>query len=241
VTGQHRLKEVGYQETTHAGSSPALSLRVVDGNGQDPICDVLDRRLPIPRGGRRSKDGWPLDARVRHCQTHNRTRLHRRSGAFSGRGESEVDRLRNTSAIHQVRKLDLDVDAVGVRAGNGHRDTRVVFRREFGKGGNGGNRFFCGHENLEVVGFHGNRCDTSEVRILVIEEKRSVRGTQGVVIERIQKVSNNRVGLVGTRDAAVRRAVAGVGGGGAQVGVHEPNGVVEGEGLSLDAGPRNTP
>lgn len=90
-------------------------------------------------------------------------------------------------------------------------------RRKFGEGRDGGGPIGGGDENLEVIGLEGDRLDTSEERGLVIGEEGSIGGSQGVVLERVQEIADNGVGLEGTPNARVSGAVAAVAGGGVLV------------------------
>ena len=60
--------------------------------------------------------------------------------------------LGNTIAIHEVQKLDLDVDTVGVLIVVGHFDPGVMSRTKFGKGRDQRDPVGDGDESLEIVG-----------------------------------------------------------------------------------------
>ena len=113
---------------------------------------------------------------------------------------------------------------------------------KFGERGGGCGPKAGGNESLEVIRLHGERLNTSEERGLAIEEKRLIRSSQGIVLERIKQIPDDGAGLEGSPDARLRRAVPGVGKRGVLVGVQEPNGVVKGEILKRrEATPRNAP
>ena len=159
----------------------------------------------------------------------NRTRVYRGSGTLPGRGEGEINRLRDAITIHQIRKLDLDVDAVGIRTAVGDFDSGIMSRREFSEGGDGRDPAVGRYESLEVVRLQGDRLNTSEVRCLSIEVERSIRSSQGIVLERVEKISDNNVGLVWTGDTGVRRTVTAVAFCGVLVRIQEPNCIVKGK------------
>ena len=139
-------------KTTYPCSNSTLVLWILDRDRQDAICEILDRRLPIPLRDRCSEDSCWLDVPVRDRQTHDRARFHRRSGAFSRRGEIKRDRLGNTIAIHEVREFDLDVDAVGVLIVISHFNSGIMSRSKFGEGGDWRDPLVGGDESLEIVG-----------------------------------------------------------------------------------------
>jgi len=82
--------------------------------------------------------------------------------------------------------------------------------REFSEGRSGWDPDISGHEGLKVVRLQGDRLDTSEVWVLPVEEERSIRDSGGIVLKRIEKISDNCVGPVWTGDAAGCRAVIAV-------------------------------
>ena len=102
-------------------------------------------------------------------------------------------------------------------------------RRESSEGGDGRDPAVGRYESLEVVRLQGDRLDTSEVRSLSIEVERSIRSSQGIVLEGVEKISDNSVGLVWTGDAGVRRAVTAVTLCGVLVRIQEPNRIVKGK------------
>jgi len=67
---------------------------------------------------------------------------------------------------------------------------------------------FGGNKELEVIGLHGDKLDTSEVRVLVVKVVRSVQSSRGVSIERIEQVLDDRASFIGTSDTGLVRAAA---------------------------------
>ena len=61
-----------------------------------------------------------------------------------------------SGCIHQIRKFDLDIDAVGVLIVRGHFDSSVMSGGEFGKGRDGLVSFVGGYERFGAVGLQGD-------------------------------------------------------------------------------------
>ena len=72
--------------------------------------------------------------------------------------------VRDTVAIHQIGKLDLDGDAVRARGAVVNSDPGIVSRGEFGKGRVGAEQFAVGTRVLKIVRLQGDRLDASKVR-----------------------------------------------------------------------------
>jgi len=223
-------------------ANPTLACWAIDRDCQYSVRNIVDRPFPVPPRNRRSKDRCWLDIAIRNRLALDRARVHRRGGTFPRRSKSKVHRLRDAIAVHQIRKLDLDLDAVGIGTIGSYLDSSVMPGGKFGESGGRLDPAVGGNKELEVVGLHGDRLNTSEVRILVVEEVRSVRSSQGVVIERIEQVPDDRVGLIWTRDTRLVCAVAAVSYRAVLVRVQEPHGIVEGKVLKgLEATSGNAP
>ena len=145
-------------------------------------------------------------------------------------------------AVHQIRKFDLDLNAVRVRSVVVDFDSGVVSGSKLGESGGGSDPVAGGNESLEIVRLHGERLDTSEEWGLSVEEKRPIRSSQSVIFERVEQIPDDGSGLVGTRNSGGVRTVTGVGNRGVLVRVQQPNGVVEGEVLKrCETAPGNAP
>jgi len=53
---QNRGKEVRYREMTHPCFNAILTLWIADRDCQNTVRNIIDRRLPVPRRDRCSKD-----------------------------------------------------------------------------------------------------------------------------------------------------------------------------------------
>ena len=82
--------------------------------------------------------------------------------------------------------------------------------REFSEGGGRWNPEHGGHEGLKVVRLQGDRLDTSKVWVLSVEVEGSIRGSEGIVLEWIEKIPDDCSGLEWTGDAAGCHAVTAV-------------------------------
>ena len=92
----------------------------------------------MPPRDRRSKNDGRRDTVVRDGLALNRARVHwRGGGAFLRRSQRKVHGLGDAITVHQIREVDLDSDAVRVRAVVVDFDSGIVSRNEFSESGGG--------------------------------------------------------------------------------------------------------